>query len=757
MPTPTTETQIDNLIDQEITSKTARKSITPMILGTLLKTLRAFISSFFIAKSEKGQADGVATLGTDGKVLTSQLPVIVGGGDASTQIYQNDGNLTTEHIGRFVALVDETTNTVKLTAITGSTAEVPQMVRENIVGIIKDVQGDDVLVSSVYNVNEVQFHPDSIAFIESALDAFNGYTLALFADEESPQRILSYIVPFDDGYAAHYAYFIFGLWQSLEIPDNDMRKCQHQLLKNGLFIGIENTTSTLENPNYKVKVIKYGNEESAMLDTTTNSSGIPEAPTDGNLYGRKNSNWESITTDGTLPSIQEGHLAVGNSSNAISDAGEKIYIGWKDGKYGLFVSNNDEANPKEVYIPMSDNDNYDPTMLRNNNNGGVNIASKDNTLVVSPFSVGISGIETQTVIDTDITYSGAGLKSDASFSGYDGQRDTTTYIITITDVQQVITTNDSISDIIISEAFTTNNGASGEVGYSQTQYGKVTLINITGTINIGDIVTTSESEVSFEVATTNNILTYTLSNADVTCSNIPVNVGSPFSNGHPEWDVLRISTDFIIPNLIVGDQWNVTVRAINSGGGLGIDFANAIYRIGTPETHLAADNRTNKALIVQCSDEQSKGLIGINDYTQKAKTDPNAYVQYAGLNEMIAQVRPYKVYTALLTQTDTNAPVATILENTLSEDVTWTRDDVGIYIASVPSLFPVDKTFLICTQQTNQTNPNYPGTGGCYRADFSPYSDGRLLLQIVMDDASGTSEFGDNTLYNHSVEIRVYN
>ena len=47
---------------------------------------------------------------------------------------------------------------------------------------------------------------------------------------------------------------------------------------------------------------------------------------------------------------------------------------------------------------------------------------------------------------------------------------------------------------------------------------------------------------------------------------------------------------------------------------------------------------------------------------------------------------PYKVYTALLTQSGTNAPVATVLENTLGE-ITFSYENQGIYNIVSSSLF----------------------------------------------------------------------
>jgi len=53
--------------------------------------------------------------------------------------------------------------------------------------------------------------------------------------------------------------------------------------------------------------------------------------------------------------------------------------------------------------------------------------------------------------------------------------------------------------------------------------------------------------------------------------------------------------------------------------------------------------------------------------------------------------QPYKVYTALLTQAGTDAPVVTVLENTLSGTVVWTRSGVGEYIGTLVGAFPANK------------------------------------------------------------------
>lgn len=50
--------------------------------------------------------------------------------------------------------------------------------------------------------------------------------------------------------------------------------------------------------------------------------------------------------------------------------------------------------------------------------------------------------------------------------------------------------------------------------------------------------------------------------------------------------------------------------------------------------------------------------------------------------------RPFKVYKALLTQSGTAAPVATVIENTLGGTVVWSRDSAGVYYGTLVGAFP---------------------------------------------------------------------
>ena len=109
-----------------------------------------------------------------------------------------------------------------------------------------------------------------------------------------------------------------------------------------------------------------------------------------------------------------------------------------------------------------------------------------------------------------------------------------------------------------------------------------------------------------------------------------------------------------------------------------------------------------------------------------------------------ANSRPYKVYTALLSQSGTNAPTAVVLENTLGGTVVWTRTSTGSYLGTLTGVFTANKTF--CTT-----------TIGMY---LSGGSNSIGLVRNSVDDVFLFTNRGiagtDAILNNASIEIRVY-
>lgn len=107
---------------------------------------------------------------------------------------------------------------------------------------------------------------------------------------------------------------------------------------------------------------------------------------------------------------------------------------------------------------------------------------------------------------------------------------------------------------------------------------------------------------------------------------------------------------------------------------------------------------------------------------------------------------PYKVYTALLTQVDDNAPTALILQNTLNEIPEFIYDDVGQYrIVTDGSVFTANKTivFISNSQQSSSL------------IDYFIESEVRININTFTTVDGVALE--NNILNNTTIEIRVYN
>lgn len=101
----------------------------------------------------------------------------------------------------------------------------------------------------------------------------------------------------------------------------------------------------------------------------------------------------------------------------------------------------------------------------------------------------------------------------------------------------------------------------------------------------------------------------------------------------------------------------------------------------------------------------------------------------------------YLVYVALLTQTDTDAPVATVLENTLGGTVVWSYDSTGSYYATLAGAFTADKTLVFMQPQTSNIS-------------LAVKRDTDDAVYMETTDLSTTPS--DELLNGTPIEIRVY-
>lgn len=113
------------------------------------------------------------------------------------------------------------------------------------------------------------------------------------------------------------------------------------------------------------------------------------------------------------------------------------------------------------------------------------------------------------------------------------------------------------------------------------------------------------------------------------------------------------------------------------------------------------------------------------------------------LDNFKAKLLGYRNYTALLTQTGTSAPVATVLQNNLGQDIVWTYSAAGIYIGTAVGAFVTQSKVAVITSQTNNNNL---GLTVAYRNNND---------EIYVETYVATTAT-NNILSNSLVEIRVY-
>lgn len=109
----------------------------------------------------------------------------------------------------------------------------------------------------------------------------------------------------------------------------------------------------------------------------------------------------------------------------------------------------------------------------------------------------------------------------------------------------------------------------------------------------------------------------------------------------------------------------------------------------------------------------------------------------------------YNVYTALISQSGTDAPAVLVLENTLSAPIVWTRVDTGIYAGTLTGEFTSGKTFTIIDNSgTVQPLPLFFSTEFRKMAPIS-----QNIIHILTGDSGN---YLDNLLSFTPIEIRVY-
>lgn len=178
---------------------------------------------------------------------------------------------------------------------------------------------------------------------------------------------------------------------------------------------------------------------------------------------------------------------------------------------------------------------------------------------------------------------------------------------------------------------------------------------------------------------------------------------------------LTLSGDSRLLSVISAD--NETGYAI-----LGID------NIGLPYMQLGTTSNENTA-IIRADDVNTNSVYQL----------PNS----SGTIALEETIKPYKVYTALISQSGASAPTVKILENTIGA-IVWTKISSGEYSGTLTGAFTLNKSTVNLT--SNNQSVSLSG-GASASSNFVSISSQELVTGVLTDDLMTDSY----------LEIRVYN
>lgn len=106
----------------------------------------------------------------------------------------------------------------------------------------------------------------------------------------------------------------------------------------------------------------------------------------------------------------------------------------------------------------------------------------------------------------------------------------------------------------------------------------------------------------------------------------------------------------------------------------------------------------------------------------------------------------YLEYVALLTQSGTDAPVATVLGTNTIGNIVWTRNAGGDYEGTLAGAFTANKTWLMISPSMTD-----PASGVFTGYIFIRLDNNTLRLQTIF-----APDMSDGQLFEQSISIRVY-
>lgn len=158
--------------------------------------------------------------------------------------------------------------------------------------------------------------------------------------------------------------------------------------------------------------------------------------------------------------------------------------------------------------------------------------------------------------------------------------------------------------------------------------------------------------------------------------------------------------DSKIQNFIDTDLFDVSKHVTQTSGVLevGVEYTILDFNTGDNFTNVGGTNVTGNVFVATGTTPTT-----YTNGSTLAKYETQSYT-YAELKAGLGLGS--KVYKALLTQTGTNAPVATVLVNTLGITTTWTYDNIGEYSVNVDSGI-IDNSKVFIDKELKIISPSY--------------------------------------------------
>ncbi len=139
--------------------------------------------------------------------------------------------------------------------------------------------------------------------------------------------------------------------------------------------------------------------------------------------------------------------------------------------------------------------------------------------------------------------------------------------------------------------------------------------------------------------------------------------------------------------------------------------------------------------------------ISTGDLILVSDSSKNNATRSASVDQLASYINlGYGSYTALLTQTSTNAPVATLLSSNLTAAFTWARTGEGIYtLTASTATFTSGKTAV------------FLNSGGPVQSVITTWTrTSDFVITIGTELADDPGQGFDGGLINASIDIRIY-